>query len=134
MKALPKIITAFLVAASVCKAEPKTDEPLTLSITPFYRAETLGMKPEFVLMLGNKKYRTVEELKKGIMGLPRDTVVSLALGCIRWEGQPLTKDADIAKFREYCESERVGIHLIISGREYKKPNKAETATPRKPSD
>jgi hypothetical protein len=87
--------------------------------------------------LGNKKYWTVEELKKGISGLPRDTVVSLALGCVRSEGQPLTMDADVAKFREYCES--VGIHLIVTGGvvtggEFKKPNKAEMATPRKPSD
>ena len=132
MKALPTIIKAFLVATSICRAEPKTDEPLTLSITPFYRAETLVTKTEFVFILGNKKYWTVEELKKGILGLPKDTVVDLALGCDRSEGQPLTKDADVAKFREYCES--VGIHLIVTGGIYKKPNKSDMATPRNPSD
>lgn len=88
---------------------------LKLSVTQIPYAESLGKKPEYVLLMGNLAYRSIEELKKGVSRLPKGTRITWAPSCCLTGGEPLHNEEGFSDLRDHCREKGIEFVVIPSG-------------------
>lgn len=75
-------------------------------------ADSFGTTPTFVFFIGDIAYKSVDELKKGVAGLPPGALLQWTPAKGLYGGEPLlSNEADLKAFADYCTS--LGIHFIF---------------------
>jgi hypothetical protein len=86
--------------------------PITYEIRFAQFADTFAGKPEYVFIIGEVAFRSVDALKKGIATFPKGSILKWAPSCKRMGGEPLlSSEEDMADFKKYCSS--IGIQFIL---------------------
>jgi hypothetical protein len=87
---------------------------------PKYRMELVYIfgteAPEFIFVINNVGFKSVESLKKFLSNLPAGSTLEWAPGCKRIGIEPLlSSDQDMKDFREFCAERRLNFILVPSG-------------------
>lgn len=71
---------------------------------------------EFIFVIGNTGFKTVDSLKKFVSTLPPGSTLEWAPGCIRFGKEPLiSSEQEIESFKDFCAKSGVKFILIPSG-------------------
>jgi hypothetical protein len=112
----PRIILLLAIMAVLSAGLPADEiKPIKVNMERFYYAATLGKNTEFVFVMGGAAYRSVQELKKGVSGLPRGSEISWAPSCDIIGGEPLHSESETEDFRAHCAAHEVKLVIIPSG-------------------
>ena len=102
-------IAAGLSATAGAEEPPPAYELRLISI--FETPET-----EFVFVIGNSGFRTVEGLKDFLATRPAGTTLTWSPGCIRIGGEPLlSSESEMDEFKRFCVEHGIEFVLIPSG-------------------
>ena len=107
-------IIALFGAFSFCTAATAQLEP------PRYELKLVGIyegaKPEYIFVIGDSGFRTVESLKQFLGGLHEGSELRWAPGCERFGDEPLlSSEKDLAEFREFLKERGIKFTLVPSG-------------------
>ena len=109
------VIAAALVsilALSLASAESHVDPP-AYELKLVYVGEA---PEEFLFVVGNCGFRTVEALKAFLARLPAGTRLTWSPGCIRMGGEPLlSSEEEMEEFRRFCLERGIDFVLVPSG-------------------
>jgi len=117
MKAIKLLATLifFHLAAVWCCADEQpavAGERYELKLIGIYE----GSKPEYIFVIGESGFRTVESLKRFLAGRPKGTEVKWAPGCTRMGDEPLlSSGAEMQQFRSFLEEHGIKFVLVPSG-------------------
>ena len=104
---------ASILSLSVTSAESRA-EP-----APVYEMKLVfvGEVPvEYLFVIGNSGFRTVEALKSFLSGLPAGAKLTWSPGCIRFGAEPLlSSEHEMEEFRRFCLERGIEFVLIPSG-------------------
>lgn len=104
---------ASILSLSLASAESRAEPP------PAYEMKLVfvGEAPvEFLFVIGNSGFRSVEALKSFLSGLPAGAKLTWSPGCIRMGGEPLlSSEHEIEEFRRFCRENGIEFTLIPSG-------------------
>ena len=90
--------------------------PMTYEIRFAQYSDSFGGKPEYVFIIGEVAFRSVDALKKGIAAFPKGSILKWAPSCKRMGGEPLLSSIeDMDAFKKYCSSIGIEFILIPSG-------------------
>ena len=104
---------ASILALSVASAESRA-EPPAYELNLVYVFE--GPQPEFLFVIGNSGFRTVESLKNFLATVPAGTTLKWSPGCVRVGGEPLlSSEYEMEEFKAFCLDHRIDFVLIPSG-------------------
>lgn len=87
---------------------------------PKYRMELVyvfdGDQTEYLFVVGNSGFKTVEALKEFIGRLPAGAMLEWAPGCKRLGDEPLlSSEEEMEAFKSYCQQKGIKFVLIPSG-------------------
>jgi len=87
---------------------------------PVYELELVSVfessDPEFLFVIGNSGFRTVESLENFLATLPPGTTLRWSPGCVRVEGEPLlSAESEMEAFQTFCREHRIDFVLVPSG-------------------
>jgi hypothetical protein len=73
-------------------------------------------QPDFIFVIGNAGFRSVDSLKKFLAGLPRGSTLEWAPGCVRMGKEPLlSSEEEMNSFKLFCEENGIRFVLVPSG-------------------
>ena len=88
-----------------------TPAPPTYELKLVYIFET-PPPPQFIFVIGNSGFTSVESLQKFVATLPSGTTLRWDPGCIRMGGEPLLSSAtEMKRFVTFCASH--GVKLVV---------------------
>lgn len=101
-------ILSLPVASAESRAEPPAYEMKLVYV---------GEAPEeFLFVVGNSGFRTVDALKAFLSGLPAGARLMWSPGCMRFGGEPLlSSEHEMEGFRQFCLERGIDFQLIPSG-------------------
>ena len=110
------IAAAVIAAAAIVVAAQESPEPQP----PVYDLHLVyifdGPETEFVFVVGNSGFRTVDSLKAFVSSLRPGTTLRWSPGCVRMGGEPLlSSESEMEEFRAFCLEHKVDFVLIPSG-------------------
>lgn len=71
---------------------------------------------EYIFVIGNSGFRSVDSLKKFLGSLPAGTTIRWAPGCIRWGGEPLlSSEQEMDDFAAFLRGRQIKFELVPSG-------------------
>jgi hypothetical protein len=71
---------------------------------------------EFIFVIGNSGFRSVDSLQKFIASLPAETTLRWSPGCERLGGEPLlSSQHEMARFQAFCRDHQINFVLVPSG-------------------
>jgi hypothetical protein len=71
---------------------------------------------EFIFVIGNVGFKSVDSLKKFLSGLPPGSHLEWAPGCIRMGNEPLlSSEQEMAEFKAFCAERDINFVLVPSG-------------------
>ena len=89
-------------------------EPVQREIQLIYVFE--GETPEFLFVIGQSGFKSVESLKKHLETWPPGSELKWAPGCIRFGGEPLlSSQTEMEAFRAFLEQRKIKFVLVPSG-------------------
>jgi hypothetical protein len=101
-------------AAGAQDTDVSEAKPTVYELKLVYIFET--SEPEFVFVIGNSGFKSVESLKTFIASRPPGTTLRWNPGCIRLGGEPLlSSESEMAEFQAFCLEHRVNFVLVPSG-------------------
>ena len=104
----------FVAALIVSVALAARAEPLVYELRLVYIFE--AVPTEYVFVIGNSGFKTVESLEKFVATLPAGTTIRWAPGCERFGDEPLlSSDKDMARFVAFCRAHQINFVLVPSG-------------------
>jgi len=106
------VLSLTLVATS---SSPQTSipEPVRRELQLVYVFD--AGKPEFILVIGQCGFRSVETLKEHLKTWPPGSELKWAPGCERLGGEPLSSDEDMTAFKAFLEERQIKFVFIPSG-------------------
>ena len=91
-------------------------ENLTMTLARVADSEKVDGNDYIFVINGVAAYRTLDELKKRIKGLPKGSTLTWAPGCCRIGGEPLlSSKEEMQSFKAFCESCGISFVLVPSG-------------------
>ena len=115
---IPRLLAALMflhLAAIPCRAEEPPAAPgekYELKLVGIYE----GTKPEYIFVIGESGFRTVDSLKRFLAGRPKGTEVTWAPGCTRMGDEPLlSSESEMRQFRSFLEEHGIKFVLVPSG-------------------
>ncbi len=108
------VIVLFAVLPAHAQENAQSQPP------PKYRMELVYVidadSPEFVFVIGNIGFKSVDSLKKFIGDLPAGSILEWAPGCRRIGNEPLlSSEQEIEDFKAFCAGKNIEFVLIPSG-------------------
>jgi hypothetical protein len=101
-------------AGALQDAGVEEPEPIVYELKLVYIFET--PEPEFVFVVGNSGFKSVESLKSFIASLPAGTTLRWNPGCVRIGGEPLlSSESEMAVFQAFCLERQIRFVLVPSG-------------------
>lgn len=87
---------------------------------PKYRMELVyifeGEATEYIFVIGNVGFKSVDSLKKFLSGLPPGSNLEWAPGCKRMGNEPLlSSELEMAEFKVFCAERNIDFVLVPSG-------------------
>jgi hypothetical protein len=112
MRHATAVALASLLALSVGSAESRVDPP-AYELKLVYVAE----EPiEYLFVVGNCGFRTVEALKAFLERLPAGSRLTWSPGCIRSGNEPLlSSEHEMEEFQRFCAERGIEFVLVPSG-------------------
>jgi hypothetical protein len=72
--------------------------------------------PEFVFVIGNVGFKSVDSLKKFLSSVPPGSTLEWAPGCVRWGHEPLlSSEREMQEFKAFCVEKNLKFVLVPSG-------------------
>ena len=111
-----RLLLALLTALTVLSpAAARPEEP-----PPVYELELVSVfdpsETEFLFVIGNSGFRTVESLENFLATLPPGTTLRWSPGCVRVGGEPLlSSESEVEAFQAFCREHRIDFVLVPSG-------------------
>ena len=110
-------LSVFLLAA-LLRAGAQDNGPL--QPPPKYRMELVYIfeanSTEFIFVIGNVGFKSVDSLKKFLGGLPPGSTLEWAPGCRRMGGEPLlSSEWEMEEFKAFCAESNINFVLVPSG-------------------
>jgi hypothetical protein len=110
------ILTIFtLYAAILGHSQASEPKPMKVTLERLYYAATLGQNTEYVFIMGNAAYRSVDELKKGVLAYPKGSQITWSPGCMVSGGEPLQTEKERSDFESFCKKQNVTLVIVPSG-------------------
>jgi hypothetical protein len=105
----------FTALTVVHPAEARPEEPL-----PVYELQLISVfelsEPEFLFVIGNSGFKTVESLESFLATRPPGTTLRWSPGCVRVGGEPLlSSESEMEAFQAFCREHRIDFVLVPSG-------------------
>jgi len=89
-------------------------EPVVYELKLVYIFESANT--EFIFVVGNSGFRTVDSLKRFVASLPAGTTIRWAPGCERFGVEPLlSSETEMEEFAAFCRAHRIKFDLVPSG-------------------
>lgn len=89
-------------------------EPAVYELKLVYIFESANT--EFIFVVGDSGFRTVDSLKRFVGSLPAGTTIRWAPGCVRFGGEPLlSSEGEMEEFAAFCRVHRIKFELVPSG-------------------
>lgn len=85
----------------------------TMSIACF--SDTLTKEPEWILVLGQVAFRSIDALKAAVTHFPKGSTLTYAPSCTIMGGEPLSSEAERKGFEEHCKANGIRFILVPSG-------------------
>ena len=87
---------------------------------PKYRMELVYIfdpePTEFIFVIGNSGFRSVDSLKKFLSSLPPGSTLEWAPGCMRRGNEPLlSSEREMEDFKTFCAERDINFVLVPSG-------------------
>ena len=122
MKALVKrsyiyilTIVIFFFSFAIAQQNPPRESELkkyTMQLVYIFDRD----QTEYILVLGQSGFRTLEAFKKQVAKLPHGSILEWAPGCVRFGNEPLlSSERDMDEFKGFCKSKGIKFILIPSG-------------------
>jgi hypothetical protein len=111
------MLAAGLVAfaASLGRAEAH-QQPVEREMQLVYVFDDGAQKPEFLFVIGQSGFRSVDALERYLATLPRGSELRWAPGCTRTGGEPLlSSDEDMKAFEAFLDAHGIKFVLVPSG-------------------
>ena len=116
MRKLEKVLLASMevaLAAATARAQ-SPDEPPVYEMQLVYVSD--GPETEFLFVIGNSGFRSVESLRDFLATRPPGTTLRWSPGCIRLGGEPLlSSESDMEELRSFCAAHQIDFILVPSG-------------------
>ncbi len=104
----------MLMPWRVCVAEETVRPPVKYELKLVYIFE--GKDPEFIFVVGNSGFKSVESLKRFLGSLPKGSEITWDPGCRRVGKEPLlSSEEDMRAFRLFLEERGIKFILVPSG-------------------
>jgi hypothetical protein len=103
------------IAFAVGRAGAQSDEqPPAYELNLVYLID--GPEIEFIFVIGNSGFRTVETLQRFLASRPAGTTLRWNPGCVRLGGEPvLSSETEMESFRAFCLEHGIDFVLVPSG-------------------
>ena len=111
------LLAIFVMAFSVdAQEEKREEEPIKHRMELIYIFDEASSKTEYIFVVGQSGFKTVNALKKFIGHLPAGSILEWAPGCKSLGGEPLlSSEKDMEEFKAFCEEKKIKFVLIPSG-------------------
>jgi hypothetical protein len=108
-------VAAGVIALAVEPARAQSDEqPPAYELKLVYLSD--GSETEFVFVVGNSGFRTVESLRRFLASRPAGTTLRWNPGCVRLGGEPLlSSETEMDDFKAFCVEHQIDFVLVPSG-------------------
>jgi hypothetical protein len=108
-------VAAGVIALAVGPAGAQSDEqPPAYELKLVYLFD--GPETEFVFVVGNSGFRTVESLRRFLASRPAGTTLRWNPGCVRLGGEPLlSSETEMESFVAFCREHGIDFVLVPSG-------------------
>ncbi len=108
------IVTFFFSFAIAQQNPPRQVEPAKYTMQLIYIFDS--DQTEYVLVLGQSGFRTLEAFKKQVASLPHGSILEWTPGCERFGNEPLlSSESEMDEFKEFCKSKGIKFILVPSG-------------------
>jgi hypothetical protein len=107
------LLLLLTVVAASSTPQTSIPEPVRRELQLVYVFDT--DKPEFILVIGQSGFRSVETLKEHLKTWPPGSELKWAPGCERFGGEPLSSAEDLAAFKTFLEERQIKFVFIPSG-------------------
>lgn len=109
---------SVILLSSVLHADAQ--ENGQLQPPPKYRMELVYVfedeATEFIFVIGNVGFKSVDSLKKFLSGLPPGSSLEWAPGCKRMGNEPLlSSEQELEEFKAFCVERNINFVLVPSG-------------------
>lgn len=113
MKRYLLMVLLVLMPWRVCVAQ-EARPPLKYELKLVYIFE--GKEPEFIFVVGQSGFKSIESLKRFLGSLPKGSEIRWAPGCERVGKEPLlSSEEDMRAFRLFIEERGIKFVLVPSG-------------------
>ena len=116
MKSLGSVLLGILLAATglFASAVEVPHEPIKGELKLIYVFD--GPKTEFILVIGQSGFKSVNSLKRYLETWPRGSELKWAPGCSRLGGEPLlSSEQEMRAFRAFLQKRRIKFVLVPAG-------------------
>jgi hypothetical protein len=117
MRSLRKCVFVAVgaIALAVGPAGAQSDEhPPAYELKLVYLFD--GPETEFIFVVGNSGFRTVESLRRFLASRPAGTTLRWNPGCVRLGGEPLlSSETEMELFVAFCREHGIDFVLVPSG-------------------
>lgn len=114
--ALLSLLCLWVCSYPTLAEDTSAPQPITYELKFARYADTFDKKTEYVFIIGEIAYRSVDDLKKGISHFTKGSILRWAPGCRRSGDEPLlSSEKEMQAFKTYCESLGIKFILIPSG-------------------
>ncbi len=118
MKVSKHILCLVILLFGVLSVQAQEDGQLPPP--PQYRLELVYIfeanPTEYIFLVGNVGFRSVDSLKKFIGDLPPGSILEWAPGCLRSGGEPLLSSSeDMEDFKAFCAEKNIKFVLMPAG-------------------
>jgi hypothetical protein len=108
------LMCAVAFALEPSHASSNDREPVRRELQLIYVFE--GEAPEFLFVIGQSGFKSVESLKKHLETWPPGSELEFAPGCIRIGGEPLlSSEKEMAAFKAFLAQHEIKFVLVPSG-------------------
>lgn len=90
----------------------ETPKPITYHLQTAQYADTLGKTPEFVFVLGEVAYRSLQSLQKAISHFPKGSMLQWSPSC---RGPVGLSPEQEQQLKEFCDSSGINFVHVPSG-------------------
>lgn len=101
---------------SIYSQSLEKETPIKYRIELIYISDTDKAQPEYIFVIGNSGFKSVNSLKKFIETLPPETTLEWAPDCERFGDEPLlNSEKEMSDFKAFCEKRKIKFILRPSG-------------------
>ena len=113
-RSLAVALTVSWISTTASMAQEPGAQPAKYRLELVYIFES--NVTEFIFVVGNSGFKSVASLKRFIAALPKGSTLEWAPGCDRLGNEPLlSSEADMKRFRRFCELRGIKFILVSSG-------------------